>query len=314
MKLLFTEIEPKEETLLKQAFPDDIVYCSSGKLSPELIKKFADSQILSVFIDSHITKEVLEQLPNLQMIITRSTGYDHIDTQAAAQRGIVVCNAPYYATTAVAEYTFALILALARIIYTTCYQVKHKHVCKPKELRGFELKGKTIGIIGLGSIGKEVAQLAHAFGMKIIVYDIHQDKKFAQQWDITFCTLPDLLANSDIITLHIPLTKQTYHLINTQSIQQIKHGAYIINTARGALIDNKALLTAIEKGIVAGAALDVMDERQSKEAQQLIDNACVLVTPHNAYNTAESKERLLQDSIATIKAWQDGKPIHVISN
>lgn len=312
MKILVTEIERWQKELLQKTLPDDTLIFSDKPLSPELVKEHSDAEILTIFVGSKITQEILDQLPNLKLIITRSTGYDHIDLDATRKKSILICNDPTYATTAVAEYTFALLLSLARMLYITCYQVKQQSCFTREGLCGFELKGKTIGIIGMGNIGKQVATIAHGFGMNIIAYDMYQNPELEKKYTFTYVDLKKLLETSDVITVHLPLTKDTYHIINSSNITQIKQGAYFINTARGGLVDTKALLDALKKGVLRGCAVDVLENPSSPEAQELIKHSCALVTPHNAYNTTEAAQRLMQDTIEMIKAFKAGKPLNVI--
>ncbi len=314
MKILVTEIEPWQKELLQKALPNDILIFSDKKISPELVKEHGDAEILTVFIESKITQKILDQLPNLKLIITRSTGYDNIDISAAAKKGILVCNDPIYATTAVAEYTFSLILCLARMLYITCYQVKQQSCFTREGLCGFELKGKTIGIIGMGNIGRQVAAIAHGFDMNIIAYDIYKNRELEKKLAFAYVDLKKLLQTADIITIHLPLTKDTHHIINSSSIAHIKKGAYFINTARGGLVDTKALFDALNSGTLRGCALDVLENPHSPEAQELIKHSCALVTPHNAYNTVEAAHRLIQDTIEMIKAFKAGKPFNLIKS
>ena len=312
MKILVTEIESWQKELLEKALQNDTLICTDKPLSPDLIKQHSDTNILTISIGSTISKEVLDQLPQLKLIITRSTGYDHIDIDAATKKGIRVCNDPTYATTAVAEYTFALILCLARMLYITCYQVKQKSCFTREGLCGFELKGKTIGIIGMGNIGKQVAAIAHGFGMNIVVYDVYKNPELEKRYTLTYVDLTKLLQTADIITIHLPFTKDTHHIINASSIAHIKPGAYFINTARGGLVDTKALLDALKNGKLAGCAVDVLENPNSPASKELIKHSCALVTPHNAYNTVEAAHRLMQDTLEMIKAFKAGKPIKSI--
>lgn len=312
MKILCTEIEPWQEELIKKAFPHDTLVCTGEILSKKVLESHHDSEILSVFVDSKVNETILAQLPLLKLIITRTTGYDNIDLAATGKRGIVVCNNPTYATTAVAEYTFALILELARALYTTCAQVKQHNCFSRTGLCGFELRGKTIGIIGMGNIGKQVATIAHGFGMHILAFDMHQDPQLAHKLPITYATLPELLQRADIISMHLPLTKNTYHIINSENMRYVKKGAFFINTARGGLVDTKALLRALENNILKGCAVDVLEDPQSPEAHTLIKHTCALVTPHNAYNTTEAAHRLIEDTISMLKAYKAGKPYNTL--
>lgn len=312
MKILCTEIESWQEELIKKAFPHDTIFCTQEILSEKVLGSHHDIEVLSIFVDSKVNEAILAKLPQLKLLITRTTGYDNIDLAATSKRDIVVCNDPTYATTAVAEYTFALILELARALYTTCAQVKLHNCFSRTGLCGFELKGKTIGIIGMGNIGKQVAAIAHGFGMRILAFDMHQKPELANELHFTYADLPELLQNADISSMHLPLTQETYHIINSETMRYIKKGAVFINTARGVLVETKALLEALENNTLKGCAVDVLEDPQSPEAKALISHTRALVTPHNAYNTTEAAHRLIADTIAMIKAYKAGKPYNTL--
>ena len=334
MKIAFFEIEDWEKEYLASQLSGVEASLISEKLSPETIDLAKDCQIISVFIDSQIDKEILEKLVNLKMIATRSTGFDHIDVVECKKRNIAVCNVPFYGENTVAEHTFALILDLSRKIYESVDRVKEKGFAISLDgLMGFDLKGKTLGIIGTGHIGQHVARIAQGFLMQVLALDVLQDKKMAKKLGFTYVSLENLLSNSDIITLHVPHNEKTHHLINSKNIHIIKKGAYIINTARGGIIETAALVEALGKKIIAGAGLDVLEEEVfikeeahllSKEFSEksniktmlqnhiLMDRKNVIITPHNAFNSKEAIERILQTTLENIHGFMNSKAVNVV--
>ena len=320
MKIAFFEIEDWEEEYIKNKLKNHNLLFFRDELNNEILNSFKDVDILSIFIYSKIDKKVLNKLSKLKAIVTRSTGFDHIDMKECKKRKILVLNVPYYGENTVAEHTFALILALSRRIHKS-YERTIRGDFSLEGLRGFDLKGKTIGIIGLGHIGEHVARIANGFELKILVSTLHKDRKLEKKYKLKFSSLNELLKNSDIITLHCPLNKETYHLLNEKNIKLIKKGSYIINTARGGIIDTNALIKALSSGQIGGAALDVLEEESLiKEEKQLIskkfpkehlqnllenhvlltfDN--VIITPHNAFNSKEALLRILEITLENIK-------------
>jgi len=271
MKLGFFEAEGWEREILEKELPDLEIYFTNEKLQKENVENLQDLDILSIFISSEIDKEIIDSLPNLKLITTRSTGYDHIDCEYCKNKGILVCNVPEYGTKTVAEWTIGLMLNLMRKIYYAIDQIKETESFDLKNLRGEELYGKTLGVIGTGRIGKEVIKLAKALGMNILAYDAYPDENFAKEFNITYTSLEELLKNSDVITVHVNLNPSTYHLINTENIKLIKRGAYLINTARGGIVETEALLYGLKEGILKGAALDVLEEEtEIKEELELL--------------------------------------------
>ncbi|WFO75112.1 hypothetical protein J4526_08570 [Desulfurococcaceae archaeon MEX13E-LK6-19] len=324
-KIVFLELEGWEEPIIRRELSGHDLVLLKEKLAPEIISRISDAEILSIFIYSRITRDVLEQLPRLKAIVTRSTGYDHIDLDACRERGVEVYNIPDYGSNTVAEFTFLLIMALLRRLK----EIQESKWFDPVKLRGHELQGKTIGVVGTGRIGSYVVKLAHAFGMKILAYDIYPRKELVEKYGVKYVDLETLLKNSDIITLHLPLTKETYHLINRNNIHLIKRGAILVNTARGPLVETEALVEALDKGILAGAALDVIEGervlreemdiiygrkeysleelKKGLEAHILMKYPNVIITPHIAYNTWEAVHRILDKTINTIKQVLEGK-------
>jgi D-lactate dehydrogenase len=327
MKIFFFEVTPKDIILLKKEFDSNILEFSTSPLTENYAGITDDIDVISISIDSYITTKVISLFPHLRLIVTRSTGYDHIDLDAARKQDIVVCNAPTYASVTVAEYTFSLILALSRKIVDASNIVKKNLPFQRLQLEGFDLSGKTIGIVGTGNCGKQVARLAHGFGMKIIAYDTHEDKDYASDYTIVYTNFKSVLARSDIITFHVNLHSGTYHMLNRSTLQYVKHGAYIINTARAHIIELAALAQGLKTQQIAGAGIDftteecclnmptvVADQKHEQELRSyIIHHERVIVTPHNAFNTKESHDRVMQYCIQTIKHWHTGCQINSVS-
>ena len=331
MKIGFFDVEDWAVVKIKEKISDAAI--NSDKLSIENVDKFSDLEVVAVFIYSDLSKPVLEKLPYLKMIATMSTGYDHIDIDYCRQKGIVVCNVPVYGERTVAEHTFGLMLTLTRKLYDSINRTRDGKF-NVIGLRGVDLNQKTIGIIGLGNIGIEVLQIAQAFGMKPIVYTRTQKPELAQQYKFEYVTLEDLLKRADVVTMHLPYNQETHHIINKTNILLMKKGSYLINTARGGLVETEALLLALEKNILAGIGLDVLENEVDlrEEAQLLstifrkeidyknltfehilLDHPKVIITPHNAFNSQEALERILQTTINNIQAFISGKPENIIT-
>lgn len=331
-KIAFFELEEWEKKILEKKFRKHEVYFFSDYLNKENIGKIKDVEILSVFIYSKITKKELDLLPNLKLITTRSTGFDHIDIKECKARGIVVCNVPSYGSRTVAEHTFALILALVKKLFPSVEKTRRGDFTLDN-LRTFDLENKKLGIIGLGKIGSHVARLGRAFKMKVLAYSQHTDERFAKKLGVKLVSLDELLKNSDIISLHAPLTNQTMHMINKETISKMKDGVILINTARGALVDSKDLVEALDSGKIAAAGLDVLEEECNiKEERQilsqhfagecdlktvlanhiLLNKPNVIVTPHNAFNSQEALQRILDTTIENIQSFLNNKPVNTV--
>ena len=257
MKMLFFEVNEEQKLSFKKAFPHDELYCFEYPLSLTTVPtEHNDAQLISIFLNSKITGEIVDKFPKLEAIFSRTTGSDHIDCQVTQKKNISIYTLPRYATQAVAEYTFALILALMRKIMIACGTNNESK--KYDILIGSELAHKTIGVIGFGRIGSAVAQIAHGFSMNVLVYDPCCSSSLMK--DVALVSLQELLQQSDVVTLHVPLTKTTHHMLNRESMKYCKQGAYLINTARGGIIETAALLEALNSKRLAGAALDVLEE------------------------------------------------------
>jgi D-lactate dehydrogenase len=299
------------------AFVDDIL--SKDKIPATAQAGGATNfDIAGVFMDSPVDAAVIAALPELKFVTTLSTGYDHIDLAAAAARGIPVSSVPAYGENTVAEFAFALILALSRKVIQANARVRDEHKFTTDGLCGFDLAGKTIGVVGTGRIGKHAVRMAKGFGMKIVAYDVYHDDAFAKEMDFQYLSLEDLLKTSDVITIHAPYLPSTHHLINMSNVGLIKKGAILINTARGAIVETPAFVVALTSGTLAGAGIDVLEEEATMKAgdmsadAELIAMPNVIVTPHNAFNTHEAFIRILDTTIDNIVAFATGAPINVV--
>ena len=237
MGIVFFEVNSEDEKFFRKKLRGKNAVFYKGKFNASKVK---DAEIIVNFIESEIGKRELDKLPNLRYIATMSTGFDHIDIKECRKRKIRVSNVPYYGENTVAEHAFGLILNLSRKIHQAIWQTR-KNNFSLKGLEGFDLKDKTLGVIGPGHIGQHVIRIAKGFEMKVIAYSPHRDTKASKKLRFKYVALNNLLKNSDIISINCPLNKQTHHLINMRTIRKIKKGGYLINTARGGIVDNTAL-------------------------------------------------------------------------
>jgi D-lactate dehydrogenase len=304
----------------------------AGPLTESNINTAKDAEIISVFIYSVLDKKNILSLPKLKMIATRSTGFNHIDLKAASSRGIPVCNVPYYGENTVAEHTFGLILALSRNIHKA-YVRTTRNDFSVEGLEGWDIKGKTLGVVGAGSIGSHVIKIAKGFGMNVVAFDLRKNHLMEEVLGFKYVTLDDLLKSSDIISLHCPYGKATHHLINMKNVELVKRGALFINTARAGLIEPAALHYGLEKGIFGGAGLDVFEgEDLVKEENQmltrnvsvehlravlekniLLNRENVIITPHIAFDSVEAVERILETTMDNIEAFVERNPTNVVN-
>jgi D-lactate dehydrogenase len=332
MKIVIVQAEDWEQKYLAQKLAGHDVTFFNHQLTPEAAEKLKDVEVISIFIYNKITEEILEKLPQLKLIVTRSTGYDHIDLQACRNRQIIVCNVPHYGTHTVAEHTFALILTLTRNIVKSVERTKQGNF-DFKELTGTDLYGKTLGIVGLGDIGLSVLKIAKGFGMKVVAYTHHPDEELARKLNIHFLELKELFRISDVVSLHVPYSKETHHMINKKNIKKFKKGSILINTARGPLIETEALIIGLRKNILQGVGLDVLEEETTiKEERELLTEEYlkksniktlllehillsqknVVITPHNAFNSEEALYLILDVTIENIVKFENGKPENTI--
>jgi D-lactate dehydrogenase len=336
IKVAFFELEKWEEKYISERLAKEkslALEFHKIQVNKRAAQDLKDIEVLAAFIYSAIDKTALAKLPKLKMITTMSTGFDHIDLATCAARKIKVSNVPSYGENTVAEHTLALLLALSRKLIPSAERARTGNFSLDG-LRGFDLKDKTIGLVGLGHIGAKFAAMVSSLGMNILVHDLKPNKELAKAFKLKYVPFNYLLANSDIISLHVPYNKATHHLINSKNIKLIKRGAYLLNTARGGLISSSALLKALDKGILAGVGLDVLEEegfiKEEKELLSqaynskvdlttvlrnhlLLQNPKVIITPHNAFNSQEALTRILDTTIANILAYQKKRPINLVT-
>ncbi len=253
----------------------------------ELVARIADIHVL-ISGTEPVTARVLEAAKQLKIISKHGVGYDNIDLEAAKAHGIPVAVAGGSISDSVADMAMALVLALVRQVSSGDRAVRGG---KWPRVVGMELRGKTLGIVGLGQIGKELARRAKGFGMQVVAYDVYPDERFAQSWGIGYLPLPELLATADVVSLHAPLTPETRSMINAESLARMKRGAYLVNTARGELVDEAALEQALQTGQLAGAAADVFSQEPPR-GSPLLQIDSFVATPHSAGQTNDGLRKM----------------------
>ncbi len=284
------------------------------ELKPEILKEeIKNYDALIVRSATKVTKDIIGAAKNLKVIGRAGVGLDNVDLEAATQKGIIVMNTPGGNTISTAEHTTSMILALSRNIPQANASTK-KGEWKRSKFMGVELYGKALGIIGLGRIGTEVAKRALSFGMKILAYDPFLSREVAENLGIEVAELKDLLARSDYITVHTPLTEETKHLISTKEFGLMKTGVRIINCARGGIIDEAALLNAIKEGKVAAAALDVFEKEPLPPDSELLKLDNVIVTPHLGASTEEAQVNVAIEVAEIVRDALLGKGIRNAAN
>lgn len=319
--IVFFEVKDWEKAYLREHLEGCRMEFFDGVLSEQSVAKAQKAEAISVFIYSKLTKELLARMPKLKAIFTRSTGFDHIDAEECKRRAITIYTVPSYGENTVAEHTFALILSISRNIHKS-YVRTMRNDFSINDLTGFDLKGKTLGVIGGGRIGMHVARMAKGFGMEVIVYDAFKQPFMAEIIGFSYAELDDLLRRADIVSIHLPYNEKTHHLLDKEKFGIMKKGAIIINTARGGIIDTDALVIALESKQLGGAGLDVIEgEELIKEEKELLhcegerckwrpliernnrlfkmDN--VVFTPHNAFNSREALVRIVDTTIENIR-------------
>jgi D-lactate dehydrogenase len=341
-KMCFVEVEDEAKPLFEEAFAEhDVLFVNRLKEVPD------DTEILSVFITEKIDDAFLADHPLIRLIATRSTGCDHIDLDVCERRGVGIANVGNYGENTVAEHTFALILALSRRLKDSERAVRTGRFSR-KRLRGFDLRGKTLGVVGAGRVGLHVIRIGAGFGMRVLAYEEAPHAFYGELLDFRYVGFEELMRKSDVITLHVPLTPTTRHMINREALALCRPGLLLINTARGGLVDSGALIEALESGQVAGVGLDVLeDERvfqggatqilsekiaervrssagtmvRETSAQRvaefsklvahhrLLNRPEVVLTPHVAFNSHEAMERLTGITVENIHAYLEGRPI-----
>ena len=341
MKIVFVETEDDERAFFAESLPGhEVAFVESVEEVP------ADAEIVSVFVNSRVGASFLRRHPHLKLVASRSSAIDHLDTKAAAKAGVVLAHVPEYGAATVAEHTFALMLGVARRL-RHCLDSRNRGRGATERLRGLELRGKTLGVVGTGRVGRMVIQIAKAFGMDCLAFDMKPDKALAAEWGFRYVTLDALLRKSDIITLHVPLTPRTRHMLNAKRLARCKPGVILVNTARGALVDLDALLQGLNSGQVGGMGLDVLEDEAAFRAdasriigaqivqkihamstpggdtgrraerlrelqgimrnRQLLAHENVFFTPHVGFNSVEAIERINRGTVQNIRDFVAGR-------
>lgn len=279
----------------------------------------ATTRVLSVFIHTPVRVAALERLPQLKLIAIRATGYDHVDLDYCRAHNITVCNVPAYGERTVAEYAMGLLLATARHIVPSTLRLQREWRGDVQGLRGVDLHGKTIGIIGTGRIGRNMGQMTTGFGMRILAYDLAPDHAWASAVGATYAPLDTIYREADVLSFHAPLTNNTRHLFNHDSLTLIKPGVILINSSRGGLVQNTALLAGLAQGLIRAAGLDVIenehligkDEPAGDIAlmQQILAHPAVIASAHNAYNSVEALERIISTTIHNMHCFAQQRDI-----
>ncbi|MGD8374368.1 MAG: NAD(P)-dependent oxidoreductase [Candidatus Woesebacteria bacterium] len=334
-KIAFYSAKAEDRSFFKNYFKDTKHELAFYPCEINISELDKDTEVLSVFVDVPVTKDIIKALPRLKLIACRSTGYNNVDLKAAKDHGVTVVNVPSYGGSTVAEYAFTLLLMLTRRMTRVITQT---NTCDPNRSaeQGMDLHGKTIGIIGTGSIGLGVAKIARGFGMNILGYDIYERPDAAGEIGFTYKPLDELLKNSDVITLHVPyFPDQNHHFINDKTFAKTKKGAILINTARGELVDTAALVRALDNMQLSAAGLDVLEDEKLLKTDEVADLASqkdaskdilnhavaisalqdmsnVIITNHNAYNTAEALERINQTTADSIAKFFDKKEVPTV--
>jgi D-3-phosphoglycerate dehydrogenase / 2-oxoglutarate reductase len=272
----------------------------AGRPHEELVRALEGAHALIVRSETKVTADLMAQAPNLRVIARAGTGVDNIDVPAATRRGIAVMNAPGANTVSAAEHAIALLLAFVRRI-PGAVEAMQRGEWDRKRFEGSELRGKTIGIVGLGRIGGQVAQLARAFGMQLVGHDPYLTPEHAAELHTKLMPLDQLLQTADVVTLHMAHTEQTHHLINADRLKLMKPSAVLINTARGELVDEAALAEAVRAGRIAGAAVDVFAVEPLPADSPLRKVDRLMLTPHLAASTAEAQERVSIETCSAVR-------------
>ena len=341
-KMCFVEIEEEAEPFFEEAFDGhEVSFVRRLDAVPE------DTEVLSVFISERVDDPFLDAHPLIRLVATRSTGCDHIDLDACARRGVTVTNVSNYGENTVAEHTFALILALSRRLRDSEQAVRTGRFSRER-LRGFDLRGKTLGVVGAGRVGLHVIRIGLGFGMHVVAYDAQPHPFYCELLDFHYVPFEQLMRESHVVTLHVPLNSTTRHMIKRETLALCRLGVLLINTARGGLIDSGAVIEALDTGQVAGVGLDVLEDERvfhggaaqilgekiaervrstavpvAKETSphrvaefsklvahsRLLRRPEVVLTPHVAFNSYEAIERLSTLTVENIRNYLEGRPL-----
>ena len=334
MKIAVFDVESWERETFEPLQDDHEIVFEEGQLDADAADRHSDADIVSAFIYSDFSRDVLRRFDGLRFIATRSTGVDHIDMEWCSDNDIGVANVPSYGENTVAEHVFALLLAISRNIVDAADRTRRGDFTQGG-LRGFDLKGRTMGVVGTGDIGEHTARIARGFGMDVLAFDVKPRDEIAREIGFDYVGMEELLGRSDVVTLHVPANDKTRHMIDAEAFARMKDGAILINTARGSIVETEALLEALASGRLRAAGLDVLPEEPvvREEAELLrsyfnrdhrLDNLLadhillrmrnVVITPHTAFNTREAVQRILNTTLRNIEGYIAGEPTNLVSS
>lgn len=337
MKIAFFGVAPWEieytDKKVKEFLPGFEATYTESLLDKNHLPEDRSADVVSVFVNSIVDKDVIDAFPNLKFIATRSTGYDHVDLAYCKEKNIPVSYVPSYGENTVAEFAFALLLSLSRKTYEAYDKIREKGDYTFDGLQGFDLKGKTIAVIGTGRIGQHSIKIAKGFGMNVVAYDPFPKETLRSELGFEYLSLEDALKTADVVTLHVPYMEATHHLINENTLALMKKTAVLINTSRGPVVDTQALVKALKSGQLGGVGLDVLEEEIVTKNEVdffmtgkveghdwktvianhlLVDMPNVIITPHNAFNTREALQRIIDTTISNMVGFSKGELVNLI--
>ncbi|SDY48824.1 hydroxyacid dehydrogenase [Citreimonas salinaria] len=334
MKIVIFDVEPWETEVFGTLEADHDLAFEEGPLDADSAEKHSDADVISAFIYSDHSSEVLRKFDDLKFVATRSTGFDHIDMDWCRENDVTVSNVPTYGKNTVAEHVFALLLAISHKVVEAVDRTRRGDFTQAG-LQGFDLMGQTMGVIGTGDIGTHTARIARGFQMEVLAFDVNPRNDIADELGFSYVEMDELLQKSDIISLHVPGNEKTKGLIDKSAFGKMKDGAILINTARGPVVDTDALLEALSSGKLRAAGLDVLPEEPvvREEAELLrayfsrehdLDTLLadhillrlrnVVITPHTGFNTRQAVQRILDTTRENIEGFIVGKPPNVVSS
>ncbi|MDD5152684.1 MAG: NAD(P)-dependent oxidoreductase [Candidatus Pacebacteria bacterium] len=333
MKITYFYNEEWETSYVKDKLAGHEITFLKGSLDDYPDLRDESAEVLSVFVNSKVGKAELDRFPNLKNIAARSTGYDNVDVEEASKRGISVSFVPAYGANTVAEFAFGLLLTVSRKLYECIKKVQDEGLFSQEGLRGFDLRGKTMGVVGTGNIGMHMIQIAKGFGMNVLAFDAYPKENMTAELGFRYTSFDEILAKSDVVSMHLPYMKETHHILNSENIGKMKKGSILINTARGALVETNAIVKGLREGILIGVGLDVLEEEGYIEDETklffaphpneeslkttlanhyLIEHPRAIISPHNAFNTDEAIRRILDTSAENILSFSFGKPKNIV--
>ena len=322
MKVLIYSTRKFEREYIERALNNHELRMLETRLTADTASLAAGSEAVSIFVNDDASAPVLKKLKEagVKYLALRSAGFNHVDLNEASKLGIRVARVPEYSPAAIAEHTLALMLALNRKIVRAHNRVRDMNFSL-EGLTGFDMAGKTAGVIGTGKIGRMVARILHGFGCKVLAFDPYENEELKNKYEVSYTDLDTLLKESDIVTLHLPLSKESRYIINGDRIAKMKNGVMLINTSRGALVNTKDVIEALKTGKVGFFGIDVYEEEeglffedhsedivQDDVIARLMTFQNVLITSHQAFLTREALGQIAQTTRFNVDCWEKGQP------